>query len=199
MEPTPYVRQSNSHGFRGVSSRTEVQTMKLEIERKFLVANDDWKLDVKNSSVLRDGLLSGRGDNKVRVRIEGDNASITIKSATVGLTRTEYECPIPLVDAEEMLANLCGRQVCHKTRFLVQCASHIWSVDVYGGVLEGVVIAEIELTHEQEDFVLPGWVGEEVTDQPGYGKWKMLARYTASKEAAFLNAAKKAGPTIYSN
>lgn len=163
--------------------------MKLEIERKFLVANDDWKLDVKSSSVLRDGLLSGRGENKVRVRIEGDNALITIKSATIGLTRTEYECPIPLVDAEEILANLCGRQVCHKTRFLVQGASHIWSIDVYGGVLEGVVIAEIELTHEQEDFALPEWIGEEVTNQSRYGKWKMLARYTASKDAALLNGA----------
>ena len=164
--------------------------MNIEIERKFLVANNDWMLDVKSSSHLHDGLLSKSRENKVRIRIQSGEASITVKSKKNGLSRAEYEYPIPLIDAEEILANLCGRRVCHKTRFLVPSAKHVWSIDVYGGVLEGVVIAEIELTHEQEGFVLPEWIGEEVTHQAGYGKWTMLAQhYAASMSGAQLTSA----------
>ena len=154
--------------------------MNIEIERKFLVGNDDWKLDIKSSCVLRDGLLSSSAENKVRIRIQREDAFITIKSKKIILTRTEYEYPVNLEEAEEMLANLCGKLVCHKTRHQVPCASHIWSVDVYGGVMDGVVIAEIELSSETEEFVLPAWIGTEVTKQAAFGKWKMLAHHHAA-------------------
>jgi CYTH domain-containing protein len=154
--------------------------MNIEIERKFLVANDGWKLGVKSANLLRDGLLSSSRESKVRIRIICGNAFITIKSAKTGMTRTEYEYPIAPIDAEAMLANLCEERVCCKTRLVVPCASHIWSVDIYNGVLDGIVIAEIKLTHEEEDFVLPEWIGKEVTHQPEFRKWKMLARRRAA-------------------
>ncbi len=161
--------------------------MNIEIERKFLLKNDSWKASATGFSQLRDGLLSGRKNNKIRVRTDAKKGLITVKGPTSGLSRAEYEYEIPLSDAEEMLLTLCDDKVCNKVRFLVPHSKHVWYVDVYEGVLAGITIAEIELAHENETFLCPDWIGPEVTDDPAYGKWAMLARYTATIDAANSN------------
>jgi CYTH domain-containing protein len=148
----------------------------VEIERKFLVANDGWKRSVVGSVTIRDGLIAAYKDRKVRVRISDGTATITIKGPRCGLLRAEYEYEIPLAEAESMLATLCGNDGVEKKRFLVAEAGATWQVDVYGGVLAGVVIAEIELEKDTQDLVLPPWIGAEITGDVFYKKINMVAR-----------------------
>jgi adenylate cyclase len=154
--------------------------LKLEIERKFLLKDRSWKAAVISASTLSDGLLSSSNGNKVRVRIDGARALITIKGPTAGLSRAELEYEIPVADAEYMLHNLCGANVCNKTRYFVSNGTHVWHVDVYGDVCDGFVIAEIELSDPNETFALPAWIGREVTGHIFYGKWATVARYAAT-------------------
>jgi adenylate cyclase len=156
--------------------------MKFEFERKFLLKNAGWEAAIVGSRKLSDGLLSNSNGNKVRVRIADRKGSIAIKGPKTDLSRAELEYEIPLADAEFMLRDLCGADVCNKTRYLVSHDFHVWHVDVYGGVLEGLVVAEIELDHANENFVIPDWAGQEVTDDPRYGKWAVLAGRTANGE-----------------
>lgn len=155
--------------------------MASEIERKFLVTGDGWKIAIVGSRKIRDGLISRSSISKVRIRIEDDRASITIKSARKVLRRAEYEYEIPLADADEMLRSLCEGRVVEKTRFLVSHDGLIWEVDVYTGVLEGVILAEVELEHESQRVLLPDWVGREVSTDPDYRKFAMLERHRAER------------------
>lgn len=137
--------------------------MSFEIERKFLVVNDGWRASVVDSHVIRDGVVSERNGAKVRVRLEADGAWLTVKSDRSGPSRLEYEYKIPRSDAEEMLARICDQNIFEKIRHKVAHAGNTWLVDVYGGRLSGIVLAEIELQSEDEYFELPDWVGQEVT------------------------------------
>ncbi len=157
--------------------------MKLEIERKFLLKDQSWKAGVVGVRTLSDGLLSSHNGNKTRARCDDARGLITIKGPKAGFSRVEYEFEIPLADAQYMLANLCGANVCRKIRYTVLDAGNIWYVDVYEDVLEGFVIAEIEIADENEVFSLPLWIGPEVTGNHHYGKWVTLARLTAVAEA----------------
>jgi CYTH domain-containing protein len=148
----------------------------VEIERKFLVANDGWKRSVVGSATIRDGLIAAYKDRKVRVRIQDAVATITIKGPRCGLLRAEYEYEIPLAEAESILSTLCGSDAAEKKRFFVAEAGATWQVDVYGGALAGVVIAEIELERDGQDLVLPPWIGGEITGDVFYKKINMLAR-----------------------
>jgi CYTH domain-containing protein len=148
----------------------------VEIERKFLVPNDEWRQSAVRSVSIRDGLIAVYGDRKVRVRISGDTASIAIKGPRVGIARPEFEYEVPIADAERMLSTLCQDDTLEKQRFFVEDAGATWSVDVYGGLLQGVIIAEIELMQESQDLVLPCWIGKEVTGDPFYKKINMRAR-----------------------
>jgi len=148
----------------------------IEIERKFLVASDDWKRSATHSVHIRDGLIAAYKGRKVRVRIAGDVATITIKGPRSGLARAEFEYEIALADAEQMLSVFCRDDHVEKQRFFVQAAGAVWHVDVYGGVLEGVVIAEIELNRELQKVELPSWIGKEVTGDLSYRKINMLAQ-----------------------
>jgi adenylate cyclase len=148
----------------------------IEIERKFLVATDDWKRSVVRSIRIRDGLIAVYKGRKVRVRIAGDVATITIKGPRSGLGRAEYEYEIPLSDGEHMLSIFCRDDHLEKQRFFVQTPGAVWHVDVYEGLLEGVVIAEIELTQELQKVELPTWIGKEVTGDLSYRKINMLAQ-----------------------
>lgn len=150
--------------------------MNLEIERKFLLANDGWKQLVIGVRVLRDGLIAS-GPSKVRVRIEGPKAWITIKGQRSGLARTEFTYEIPLTDAEHIMAEHCGERVIRKTRHLVPHAGIMWEVDVYEGLLEGVCYAEVELASDDQQIALPPWVGAEVTGDPRYSKRELLRRH----------------------
>src|SRR5215468_814500 len=121
--------------------------MSLEIERKFLVANEGWKTAVSRTVRIRDGLIANNKGNKARVRIANGVATIALKSRRRGSVRTEFEYVIPLADAEEMLRTMCEGHALDKVRHLVSHAGDIWQVDVYEGLLTGIVLAEIELAN----------------------------------------------------
>ena len=140
--------------------------MGTEIERKFLVTDTRF-LSGQQGTAYKQGYLNREGCT-VRVRIAGDQAFLTIKGKTVGFSRAEFEYSIPLVDAEEMLASLCALPPIEKTRYLIDHAGKCWEVDVFHGANQGLVVAEIELTHENESFDLPPWIGAEVSEDPRY-------------------------------
>jgi adenylate cyclase len=149
----------------------------VEIERKFLVASDEWRQSAVGSVKLRDGLIAASKDRKVRVRIAGGEvATLAIKGARSGIAQAEFEYEIPLADAERMLSTLCRDDHLEKERFFVEDAGGTWQVDVYGGILQGVVIAEIELKHEDQELIVPRWIGKEVTGDPDFRKINMRAR-----------------------
>ena len=147
--------------------------MAIEIERKYLLKNDDWRELVSKSTYFKQGYLN-ETDNKenckssIRVRIEGDNANINIKSMTLSITRQEYEYAIPLEDAEKMLDELCIQPLIEKTRHIVYYDEHKWEIDVFEGDNQGLIVAEIELVNEDEKFNMPSWIGEEVSEQEKY-------------------------------
>ena len=143
--------------------------MAVEIERKFLVANDSWRAAVKKHGDYRQGYLASMvGNSSVRVRITDEHANLNIKSMTLGVTRQEYEYEIPLQDAREMLDKLCVGPVIKKTRHLVDYGNHTWEIDVFDGDNAGLIVAEIELGAEDEAFELPAWAGKEVSDDKRY-------------------------------
>src|SRR5262252_11244318 len=126
--------------------------MSLEIERKFLVANEGWKTAVIRSVRIRDGLIANNKGHKARVRIANDVATIALKSRRRGPVRTEFEYAIPYSDAEEMLRTMCDGNVLDKVRHFVSHEGNNWHVDVYEGLLDGVVLAEIELADACQEF-----------------------------------------------
>lgn len=142
--------------------------MATEIERKFMVNDDRWRQQADTGTVFRQGYLLGSEHSSVRVRIEGNRANLNIKSATLGVRRQEYEYEIPLADAREMLDTLCVQPLIEKTRYRLAEGDHLWEIDVFGGDNAGLVVAEIELADEQEQFIRPDWLGEEVSHDPRY-------------------------------
>lgn len=150
--------------------------MALEIERKFLVAHDGWQASVARRIHIRDGLIASSNGNKARVRIADDAATIALKGDRHGPARSEFEYQIPKSDAEQILQTMCEGHVLDKVRHIVSHAGAIWQVDVYEGILKGIVLAEIELDHANQELKLPDWVGKEVTGDPNYRKVNMLAQ-----------------------
>lgn len=142
--------------------------MGYEIERKFLV-NGDYKSHSFKNFRIKQGYLALSGVTIVRVRIKGEKAFVTIKSALEEnkIKRNEWEYEIPVQDAEEMLL-LCEEAVIEKTRYLIKAGKHIFEVDDFEGENEGLVIAEIELESEDEPYEKPGWLGPEVTGNVRY-------------------------------
>ena len=141
-----------------------------------MVANDEWRQSAVRSVSIRDGLIAAYKDRKVRVRIAGDVATVAIKGPRVGIVRPEFEYQIPIADAERMHSTICQDDTLEKQRFFVEDAGATWHVDVYGGILQGVVIAEIELKQESQELILPRWIGKEVTGNSFYKKIKMRER-----------------------
>ena len=158
--------------------------MTLEIERKFLVANDGWKIAVVRSVRICDGLIANHKGNKARVRIANDVATIALKSRRLGPVRTEFEYTIPYSDAEEMLRTMCEGNVLDKVRHFVTHEGNNWHIDAYQGLLDGVVVAEIELADAGQEFALPDWLGAEVTSDPRYRKINMIADRVANQKSA---------------
>ncbi len=140
--------------------------MAIETERKFLLADDRWKARIVRSIKMRQNYLAY--DPTVRVRVAGEQAFVTIKSAAKGCSRAEYEYAIPPEDAAEMLDTLCrGNEVC-KTRHIVIFCGKMWEINVFEGVNAGLILAEIELDREDEPFERPPWLGDEVTGKAEY-------------------------------
>lgn len=140
--------------------------MPVEIERKFLVTNNDWRNNAEGLTFCQ-GYLSRNPNCIVRVRTEGEKAFMTIKGPIQGLRRSEFEYSIPKEEAVAML-ELCETPHIHKTRYRITYDNHVWEIDEFHGENEGLIIAEIELDDEQETFTLPSWVGKEVTEDRRY-------------------------------
>ncbi|MEO0987870.1 MAG: CYTH domain-containing protein [Cyanobacteria bacterium J06639_14] len=141
--------------------------MAQEIERKFLVRDFSWR-DQANKTLYRQGYIPTQNRTSVRVRIAGDQAYLTVKGPNAGLTRLEFEYAIPVTDAESMLAKLCVPPLIEKWRYTLAIGDHLWEIDEFLGDNAGLVLAEIELTSETDRFVMPPWLGEEVSHDPRY-------------------------------
>ncbi len=142
--------------------------MAQEIERKFLVAGE-FKGLAKKATRITQGYLSSVPERTVRVRIKGDKGFITIKGigSASGASRYEWEKEIPVAEVEELL-KICEPGVIDKTRFLVEAGEHTYEIDEFYGDNEGLTVAEVELSSEDENFVKPEWLGEEVTGDVKY-------------------------------
>jgi len=141
--------------------------MAVEIERKFLLVGNDWKKLAAGTS-YRQGYLCSDNKRTVRVRTAGAKGYLTVKGKTVGAARSEYEYEIALADAQEMLETLCEKPLIEKMRYKIAVKNHLWEVDEFLGENAGLIIAEIELTSEDEEFVKPDWIGAEVTGDQRY-------------------------------
>jgi CYTH domain-containing protein len=149
--------------------------MALEIERKFLVVDDSWRNSVKGSVPIRDGFIVSDKGRKVRVGICDRSATITIKGQRVGNARSEFEYPIPLSDAKELLQMCESQRHLEKRRYSVPAEGVDWQIDVYQGLLKGLVLAEIEMKTGNQTINIPCWVGREVTGDPEYKKVNIIA------------------------
>lgn len=147
--------------------------MGVEIERKFLVAGHEWNR-AGTRTLLRQGYLSTNSERLVRVRVAGEEAYLTIKGRTRGARRQEWEYAIPLAEANELLDGLCEKPLTEKYRYRVGYAGLVWEVDEFLGENAGLVVAEIELEEEDQAFVKPSWVAEEVTSDPRYFNSNLL-------------------------
>jgi CYTH domain-containing protein len=142
--------------------------MATEIERKFLLKNDQWRALAGSGTRYRQGYLSTDELCTVRVRSDGRRGFLTIKGQGSGLARPEFEYPVPLADAEQMLGTLCRQPLIEKIRYEIRYASHLWEIDEFHGDNAGLLLAEVELASETQRVEIPDWVGEEVTGDPRY-------------------------------
>ena len=140
--------------------------MGTEIERKFLVHQTTF-LNTLQGQTIQQGYIHISDESVTRVRRIGDEGFLTIKSKNDGIRRMEFEYPIPVEDATEMLESLCD-QLISKTRYSLEVDGLEWVVDVFDGLNEGLVLAEVELEHETQSFTKPDWTGEEVSDDVRY-------------------------------
>ncbi len=153
--------------------------MATEIERKFLVKGDEWR-SLGTGTGYRQGYISTKETGTtVRVRVVGDRGYLTIKGTTVGTSRAEFEYPIPVEDAREMLDTLCDRPLIEKTRYRIQQGELTWEVDEFAGENQGLILAEVELDDENQTVELPDWIDKEVSD-PKYFNVN-LAKYPYSQ------------------
>ena len=148
--------------------------MGIEIERKFRVVGEGWRAQASRAVRIAQGYIndmaamdSGAQKASVRVRIQGEDAYLNIKSRELGHTRQEFDYPVPVNEARELLA-LCVGGLIDKRRHLVQHDGLLWEVDEFLGDNAGLVVAEIELASADEAFDMPAWAGREVTEEARY-------------------------------
>ena len=156
--------------------------MPIEIERKFLVTSDAWRAQASKSVEMAQAYLNdlatldaGAMNVSVRVRIQGDEAFLNMKSRELGTTRQEFDYPIPVDDARALLKLAVGGRI-EKVRYYVEHAGHVFEVDEFGGDNAGLVVAELELDDADAPFERPAWLGEDVTDQPRYYNLALASR-----------------------
>ncbi|MFL6616977.1 MAG: CYTH domain-containing protein [Povalibacter sp.] len=150
--------------------------MALEIERKFLVRSDAWRAEVANRELLRQGYLTSGSQCSIRARIAGAQAWLNIKARKSGMTRLEFEYPIPVADADEILNELAQGPILEKYRHRVPAGEYVWEIDEFLGANAGLIVAEIELTSEDAVFTCPSWLGEEVTEDERYYNFNLARR-----------------------
>jgi CYTH domain-containing protein len=141
----------------------------IEIERKFLVNSLDCREESRMKTTLIQGFLNTHPDRTVRIRIKGEMGYITIKGVSNdnGTTRFEWEDELNVRDARALL-RLCEPGIIEKNRYEVKVGEHLFEIDEFQGDNEGLIIAEIELTSENEEFITPSWLGKEVTGDIRY-------------------------------
>ena len=156
--------------------------MAIEIERKFLLSNNSWRALVHQSTRIAQAYLNdsqaladGREHCSMRVRVFNQSANLNIKSRELGAKRQEFEYPIPLQDAEQLML-LSSQTIIDKTRNLVFFGHHLWEIDEFAADNTGLIVAEIELQDEHENFERPDWIGQEVTDQLRYYNMQLSAK-----------------------
>ncbi|WP_046754971.1 CYTH domain-containing protein [Kordia jejudonensis] len=140
-----------------------------EIERKFLVNNQKFKEEAITSFEIAQGFLNTHPERTVRIRIKGDEGFLTIKgkSNESGTSRFEWEKEISIAEAKQLL-QLCEEGIIEKIRHNIPRGTHTFEVDEFFGENEGLIVAEVELQHENEAFQKPTWLGKEVTGQTQY-------------------------------
>ena len=141
--------------------------MGLEIERKFLVTGSSWRAGA-SGVFYRQGYLCVDPERTVRVRQAGSRAFLTVKGASIGSARSEFEYPLPVEDAAQMLDELCLKPLIEKERYQIGYAGMTWEIDVFSGENAGLVLAEVELESPDQQIELPPWAGREVTSDPRY-------------------------------
>lgn len=142
--------------------------MAIEIEHKYLVDQAEWdKSGAAEFVEIRQGYLQSDPDKTIRVRTKADKGYFTIKGKTMGASRLEFEYEIPLADANELLDKFCS-QLIEKKRYHFVHNGKTWEVDVFEGLNQGLIVAEIELDSEQESYTLPNWIGDNVTNDVRY-------------------------------
>ena len=143
--------------------------MALEIELKFLLKNNSWR-NLAKGTHYRQGYLNTDKNRTVRVRTIGNKAFLTIKGITIGATRKEFEYEIPFDEGKTMLNELCEKPIIEKIRYKIKVENDlVWEIDEFLGENKGLVLAEIELQYEEQRFIKPDWLGQEVTsDQRFY-------------------------------
>jgi len=143
-----------------------------EIERKYLVIKAQWKAHKENISAkgskYSQGYISTVDGTTVRLRTIGNNGYLTIKGKTIGHTRSEFEYPVPLQDAELMLKNLCTKPLIEKVRYKIDYGQLTWEVDEFLGNNAGLIIAEVELETEEQPIDFPSWIDQEVKNKRYY-------------------------------
>lgn len=152
--------------------------MKIEIERKFLVAGDAWRAGA-TGILYRQGYLCTDPARTVRVRLGNDTAILAIKGAGNGIARPEFEYPLPFDEATVLLDHHCLQPLVEKYRYLVPFAGLTWEIDEFLGANAGLLLAEVELEHSDQPVPLPPWIGREVTGDPRYyNAWLARHPYT---------------------
>jgi CYTH domain-containing protein len=147
----------------------------IEIERKFLVVGDGWR-SLGAGTRYRQGYIATSGLVTVRVRTAGDKGFLTVKGPTLGLSRAEYEYPIPAADANEILDTLCDKPLIDKTRYVIRFGDVVWEVDEFHAENAGLVVAEVELADDRQMPPLPEWVGTEVSHDRCYSNASLSKR-----------------------
>ncbi len=142
--------------------------MAIEIERKFLVNKEKWQASQKpKGDFYRQGYIVTNPEKTIRVRLTENTAFLTIKGKSEGASRAEFEYEIPTDDARELLDSFATTSI-EKIRYTLEFAGKIWEIDEFLGENQGLIVAEIELNNETEQFLNPDWVGTEVTGQKKY-------------------------------
>jgi adenylate cyclase len=147
--------------------------MGIEIERKFLVQGEPWH-EAEPGTLFLQGYVSTDPDRSLRVRLAGNQAWITLKSRSVAGVRPEYEYEIPAQDAQELLTQMCLQPLIEKTRYRIPHADVTWEIDVFHGIHQGLVVAEVELPSVHHPLTLPSWVGQEVTGDFRYSNSRLI-------------------------
>ena len=148
--------------------------MSVEIERKFLVKDLSWKDSATSFKEFQQGYFPTGDGVTVRARIAGDKARLTIKGPVTGISRAEFEYPIPIADAVAFLTSFCMKPVILKRRWYVPFCDFTWEVDEFAGKNEGLIVAEIELDSPDREFPVPPWLGREVSHEPRFRNSRLV-------------------------